>query len=81
MTEKAVWIFNLLSQIFTYAVSHVIVIFLDHRMPAPAPLPLPVVKAGRNNLNKEITEIGERYSQTISNLGYAAFLRLCELPQ
>ncbi len=30
VTEKSVWIFNLLSQIFTYAVSHVIVIFLDH---------------------------------------------------
>jgi hypothetical protein len=42
-------------------------------------------KAGRNNLNEEITpllptEIGERYNQTISNLGQAAVLRRCELP-
>jgi hypothetical protein len=36
-------------------------------------------------LNEEIapllpTGIGERYSQTISNLGHAALLRRCELP-
>ncbi len=36
-------------------------------------------KAGRNNLNEEITPflpigIGERYSQTISNLGHAALM-------
>jgi hypothetical protein len=42
-------------------------------------------KAGRNHLNKEITPlhptgIGERFSQTISNLGLAALLGRCELP-
>ncbi len=43
-------------------------------------------KSGRNHLNEEeITPllpngIGERYSQTISNLGQAALLRRCELP-
>ncbi len=41
------------------------------RPPPPTPLPLRVAKAGRNNLNNEITPllptwIGERYSQTIS---------------
>jgi hypothetical protein len=41
--------------------------------------------AGKNNLNEEITSllpngIGERCSQTISNLGHAALLRRCELP-
>ncbi len=39
-----------------------------------------VAKAGRNHLNEEITPllatgIGERYSQTILNLGHAALLR------
>ncbi len=42
-------------------------------------------KAGRNHLYEDITPllptgIGERYSQTISNLGHAALLRRCELP-
>ncbi len=42
-------------------------------------------KAGRNKLNEEITPllptgIGERCSQTMSNLGHASLLRLCELP-
>ncbi len=52
----------------------------------PPPLPLRVGKAGRNHLNEEITPpplptaIGERYSQTISNLGLAALLCRCELP-
>ncbi len=41
-------------------------------------------KAGRNNWNEEFTPllptgIGERLSQTISNLGHAALLRRCEL--
>jgi hypothetical protein len=49
------------------------------------PLPLRVAKTGKNQLNKEITPllptgIGRRFSQTISNLGHAALLRLCELP-
>jgi hypothetical protein len=42
-------------------------------------------RAGRNHLNEEITSllptrIGERYSQTISNLGHVVLLRRCELP-
>ncbi len=43
--------------------------------------------AGRNYLNEEITPLlpsgkdtGERYSQTMSNLGHAALLRRRELP-
>ncbi len=57
----------------------------DHRDLTPSPLPLRVAKAGINNLNEKITPllltgIGERFSQTISNLGHAALLRLCELP-
>jgi hypothetical protein len=45
-----------------------------------------VAKTGKNHLNEEITTsllptgIGERFSQTISNLGHAALLRRCELP-
>jgi hypothetical protein len=46
----------------------------------PPPLPLRVAKAGRNHLNEEFTPllppgIGERYSQTISNLIHEALLR------
>jgi hypothetical protein len=49
------------------------------------PLPLHVAKEGRNHLKEEITPllptgIGDRYSQTISNLGNAALLRRCEVP-
>ncbi len=56
-----------------------------HRAPNPSPLPLCIAKTCRNNFNEEITpllptEIGERFSQTISNLGHAALLRRCELP-
>ncbi len=55
----------------------------DYR-PPPLP-PLHVAKAGRNHLNEKITTLlptgtGERYSQTMSNLGYAALLCRCELP-
>jgi hypothetical protein len=44
-----------------------------------------VAMAGKTNLNEEITPllpagIGERCSQTISNLGHAALLRAWELP-
>jgi hypothetical protein len=51
----------------------------------PHPLPLRVAKTGKNHLNEEIAPllpagIGERFSQTISNLGHAAILRWCELP-
>jgi hypothetical protein len=47
--------------------------------------PLRVAEAGRNHLNDEIAPllpngIGERYSQTTSNLEHAALLRRCELP-
>jgi hypothetical protein len=57
----------------------------SQRGPTPPPLPLHMAKTGRNHLNKEITPllptgIGERFSQTISNLGHAALLRRCELP-
>jgi hypothetical protein len=57
----------------------------DHRVPTPIPPSSTLGKAGRNHLNEEITPllptgIGERYSQTISNLGHAALLRRCELP-
>jgi hypothetical protein len=49
----------------------------------PLHLPLRVAKAGRNHLNEEITPllptgIGERYSQTISNVGQAALLYRCD---
>jgi hypothetical protein len=48
-----------------------------HRAPTHSPLSLREAKTGKNNLNKEITtllstEMGERFSQTISNLGHAA---------
>jgi hypothetical protein len=51
----------------------------------PPPPPLRVAKTGENHLNEEITPllptvIGERFSQTISNLGHAALLCQCELP-
>jgi hypothetical protein len=58
----------------------------NHRVPTPPPpLPLPLARACRNHLNEEITPllptgIGERYSQTISNLGHASLLSRCELP-
>jgi hypothetical protein len=46
--------------------------------------PLPPLHT-KNHLNEEITPllptgIGERFSQTISNLGHAALLRRCEIP-
>jgi hypothetical protein len=46
--------------------------------------PLHVAKTGKNHLNDEITPllptgIGERFSQTISNLGHEVLLRRCEL--
>jgi hypothetical protein len=51
----------------------------------PRPLSFSVAKAGKYHLNEEITPVlttgvGERYSQTISNLGRAALLRRCKLP-
>jgi hypothetical protein len=56
---------------------------LIYRVPTLPP-PLHVATAGKNHLNEEITPllptgIGERYGQTISNLGHAALLRRCEL--
>jgi hypothetical protein len=53
----------------------------------PSHPPLSAAKADRNHLNEYNTShlptgIGERYSQTISNLGcQAALLRRCELPR
>jgi hypothetical protein len=49
---------------------------LTHSVPTPSPLPQRVAKASRNHLNEEITPLlptgmGERCSQTISNLGRA----------
>jgi hypothetical protein len=46
----------------------------------PLPLPLRVATTGNHHLNEEITPllptgIGERCSQTISNLGHAALRR------
>jgi hypothetical protein len=51
----------------------------------PPPFLLRVATAGKNYLKEEITpllltRIGERCSQTISNLGHAVLLRRCELP-
>jgi hypothetical protein len=61
------------------------VLLTGRRLPPPPPPPLRVAKTGENNLNEEITPllptgIGERFSQTISNLGHAALLCHCELP-
>jgi hypothetical protein len=42
-----------------------------------------VAKACRNRLNEEIIPLlptGERFNQTISNLGHAALLHRCEPP-
>jgi hypothetical protein len=55
-----------------------------HRVPTPSPRSLRVAKTGKNHLNEEITPllptgIGERFSQTISNLGHEALLRRCGL--
>ncbi len=57
----------------------------NQRVPTPPPFPLHVAKAGRNHLNEELSSLlptgtGERYSQTISNLGHETLLRRCELP-
>ena len=46
----------------------------------PSPLPLRVATAGKKHLNEEstpllLTGIGQRCSQTISNLGHEALLR------
>jgi hypothetical protein len=51
---------------------------------ATTPPPSTRGKAGRNHMNEEFTPllptgIGERFSQTISNLGHAALLRRFEL--
>jgi hypothetical protein len=53
---------------------------VSHRVPTLTPLPSSTRgKAGRNHLNEEITPllpagIGERFSQTVSNLGHAALM-------
>jgi hypothetical protein len=56
-----------------------------HRVPTPTPLPPREGRQVQILFNKEITPllptgIGERFSQTISNLGHAALLRQSELP-
>ncbi len=51
-------------------------VHVDDKLPTPTPPPSTLGKAGRNHLNEEIitpllpTGIGERFSQTISNLGH-----------
>ncbi len=65
-----------------FPISLLTCIIANHRVPTPASPLCVITKAGRNHLNKEITPllstgIGERYSQTISNLGHAALLRRC----
>ncbi len=62
---------------------YISVITTGCRLPPSPPPPLRVAKTGKNNLNEEITPllptgIGERFSQTISDLGHAARLRRCE---
>ncbi len=57
----------------------------DHRVMTPPPPPTNAEKAGRNHLSEENVHllpagIGERYSQTISNLCQVALLPRCELP-
>jgi hypothetical protein len=47
-------------------------VYCTHRVPTPTP---PFSTRGGN-----AGRIGERFSQTISNLGHAALLRRCELP-
>ena len=61
-----------------------VILNVASRVPTPPPYSTRG-KAGRKHLKKEITpllptEIGERFSQTISNLGHAALLRRSELP-
>jgi hypothetical protein len=57
-----------------------------YRVPNPSHLPLRAAKTGKNHcwtrkLPHHPTGIGERFRQTISNLGHAALLRWCELPE
>jgi hypothetical protein len=57
---------------------------MDHRVLTHSLLPLRVATASKSRLNEEInpllpTGIGERYSQTISNLGNTTLLRRCKL--
>ncbi len=58
----------------------------EHRVPTLPPSFTRIATACKNHLNEEIiplpllpTGIGERYCQTISDLGHAALLRRCEL--
>ncbi len=60
-----------------HALCAVVLFGSPHREPTPFPLPRRVAKTGKHHLNEEITPllssgIGERFSQTISNLGHAA---------
>jgi hypothetical protein len=56
-------------------------LYPTHRVLTPPPPPLRGVKAGMSKIPPLLpTRIGERYSQTISNLCHAALLRRCEFP-
>ncbi len=57
-------------------------VWWNHRAPTP---PSSTCSEDKNHLNEEIapllpTGIGERFSQTISNLGHAALLSRCDSP-
>jgi hypothetical protein len=59
------------------AVMHSAVVLSNIQGAGPLPSVSTVAKTGRNHLNEEITPLlptgtGERYSQTILNLGHAA---------
>ena len=69
---------------FDGAVEREAAVFIPPTGCRPTPPSFMRGKAGRNHLNEEIiplllSGIGERFSQTISNLGHAALLRRCEL--
>ncbi len=58
---------------------------IRHWAPTPPPPSPTQGKAGRSHLSEEVTPLlptglGERFSQTILNLGHAALLRRCEIP-
>ncbi len=59
------------------AVCVTVKLVFPHRVLTPLPPPIRIAMAGKNHLNEEITPllftgIGERFRQTLSNLGHAA---------
>ncbi len=57
----------------------------SHSVPTPPPLPLRLAKAGGKSFEPGNTPllptgIGERYGQTISNLGHVVIAPMCDLP-